>query len=50
MVSGPSTQFARFPLSHLQLKVMVPWMHGFDHDLPCQIQNSGLYQVRLLLS
>lgn len=23
-------------------------MHGFDHDLPCQLENSGLYKVWLL--
>lgn len=28
-----------------QLKVMVPLMHAFDHDLGCQINNSALYQV-----
>ena len=27
------------------LNVMVPWMHAFDHDVPCQLQFSGLYQV-----
>ncbi len=30
----------------LQLRVMVPFMHAFDHDLDCQLENSGLYQVR----
>jgi hypothetical protein len=29
----------------VQLDVMLPWMHGFDHDLPCQLKNSGLYKV-----
>ena len=29
----------------MQLNVMVPWMHAFDHDVPCQLQFSGLYQV-----
>ncbi|EFN53324.1 hypothetical protein CHLNCDRAFT_58610 [Chlorella variabilis] len=28
-----------------KLNVMVPWMHAFDHDVPCQLQFSGLYQV-----
>ena len=32
----------------LQINIWVPWMHGFDHDLPCQLKNSGLYQVREL--
>jgi len=28
------------------VKLLVPWMHAFDHDMQCQLQNSGLYQVR----
>jgi hypothetical protein len=31
--------------SCLQLKIMVPWMHAFDHNLACQRKFSGLYQV-----
>lgn len=30
----------------MQLRVMVPWMHGFDHSMACQKEFSGLYQVR----
>jgi hypothetical protein len=30
----------------LQLRVMVPFMHAFGHNLACQLENSGLYQVR----
>ena len=25
--------------------LLLPWMHGYDHDEACQIANSGLYQV-----
>ena len=28
------------------VRLMLPWMHGFDHGTACQLQNSGLYQVR----
>ncbi|KAL4422980.1 hypothetical protein ABPG75_009177, partial [Micractinium tetrahymenae] len=29
-----------------QLRVMVTWMHGFDHSMACQKEFSGLYQER----
>lgn len=32
----------------MQLNVMVPWMHGFDHDLACQLKHSALYRVSAL--
>jgi hypothetical protein len=25
--------------------LLLPWMHGYDHDEACQSANSGLYQV-----
>lgn len=33
-----------------RLKLLVPWMHGASHDLDCQLENSGLYQVCMSLS
>jgi hypothetical protein len=30
----------------MQLRVMVPFMHAFNHDHDCQLKYSGLYQVR----
>jgi hypothetical protein len=27
------------------IKLLLPWMHGFDHDLGCQLKYSGLYTV-----
>lgn len=29
------------------IQLVLPWMHGYDHDEACQIANSGLYQVGL---
>lgn len=31
----------------MQLNVMVPWMHAYDHDLSCQLLFSALYRVSL---
>lgn len=28
------------------MRILVPWMHGFDHDVSCQYKHSGLYAVR----
>jgi hypothetical protein len=25
------------------IKLLLPWMHGFDHDMDCQLEFSGLY-------
>ena len=27
----------------LDVKLLIPWMHAFDHDLTCQLKFSGLY-------
>ena len=27
-------------------KLLLPWMHGFDHDMACQLKHSGLFSVR----
>ena len=27
------------------VKLLLPWMHGFDHDLECQLKHSGMYTV-----
>jgi hypothetical protein len=45
----PHSRSHNCPPPALQLNVLLPWMHGFDHDLPCQLENSGLYKVCLLL-
>ena len=29
-----------------EIKLLLPWMHAFDHNMECQLQFSGLYQVR----
>lgn len=44
----PHSRSHNCPPPALQLNVLLPWMHGFDHDLPCQLENSGLYKVWLL--
>jgi hypothetical protein len=32
--------------SAAEVRILLPWMHGCDHELLCQLANSGLYQVR----
>ena len=27
------------------VKLLLPWMHAFDHDLQCQLKHSGMYTV-----
>ena len=27
------------------VQILLPWMHGFDHDLECQLRFSGMYTV-----
>lgn len=39
----------RISIGPEDVKLLLPWMHAFDHDMSCQLQNSGLYQVRALL-
>ena len=29
----------------LQAELLLPWLHGFDHNMACQIAYSGLYRV-----
>ena len=29
----------------MQVKLIMPWMHGMDHDAACQLKYSGLYTV-----
>ena len=29
----------------MEINLMLPWMHAFDHDIPCQLKHSGLYRV-----
>jgi hypothetical protein len=33
-------------LAAKDVRILLPWMHGCDHELMCQLANSGLYQVR----
>ncbi|KAL4431229.1 hypothetical protein ABPG75_006485 [Micractinium tetrahymenae] len=40
------TEGAQALLLEETLRVMVPWMHGFDHSMACQKEFSGLYQER----
>ena len=28
-----------------QVRLKLPWMHGMDHDMDCQLKHSGLYTV-----
>jgi hypothetical protein len=39
----------RISIGPEDVKLLLPWMHAFDHDMSCQLQNSGLYQVRAVL-
>lgn len=29
----------------LSVLLMLPWMHAFDHGMPCQLANSGMFKV-----
>ena len=36
---------SRCRLFCVQAKLLLPWLHGFDHNMACQIAYSGLYRV-----
>ncbi|KAG7672377.1 hypothetical protein NADE_001807 [Nannochloris sp. 'desiccata'] len=38
------TEAGILPPEVTNIKLLLPWMHAFDHDLTCQLKFSGLYQ------